>query len=129
MLCAIWPPSMGEKQIKFLQRSRARIQREPLNQKHGVFSVPTLSGCSRISMSHVMMDPRSNSGDLGGAGSVGKLIPVSFIGKQDLTMGVYTQNPVNHQSLLVSTLREPKMGVFYPLCYSFPSIKPHISSQ
>lgn len=67
-----------------------------------------------------MMDLGSISGNLGGANLNGKLTPVSFIRKRTLTMDIVMNNSGNQQSLLVSSVRDPKTDIFYLLANSFP---------
>ena len=70
-----------------------------------------------------MMDLGNISGNLGGANLNGKLTPVSFIRRQTLTMDIFMNNSVNQQSLLFSSVQDPKTDIFYLLVYSFPKGK------
>ena len=129
MPCAMWPPSARDRQVTCWQGSRVCIQWQPLHQEWGVFCVPFLLWLQSIAMSSMMMDLGSISGTLGGAALVSKLIPVSFIRKQTLTMGIYMSNSVNQQSLFVSSVQGPKTGVFYPLVCSFASSRQNSQGQ
>lgn len=56
---------------------------------------PFYFNCRSVAMFSTRMNPCSNTGNLGDAGSINRLTAVSLIRKQALTMGIYMHNPEN----------------------------------